>query len=92
VSFFDTSIQRESACPVHFVWDGNGLGRPVVRVAFLLCLVAGATLALGQMLHIDAVNVVGRVTGVVAGIMWLSGQGLTRLAQRQPRIPTKAAP
>ncbi len=86
MAFFDTSIQRESACPVHFVWDGNGLGRPVVRVAFLLCLVAGALGALGVMLTSANVMSAARGVAVVAGVGWIAGQALTRLAIRRHRL------
>jgi hypothetical protein len=79
VSFFDTSLRRESNCPVHFVWDGNGLGRPVVRIGFLLLLVAGGALSAGLMLHAPAVTGVGRVVAVVALATWGLGQVLTKL-------------
>lgn len=82
VSFFDTSIRRESTCPVHFVWDGNGLGRPFVRVGFMLALAAGLALSSGVMLHATAVGDAGRWLGVAALGTWLTGQALTKLRRR----------
>lgn len=79
MSFFDTSLRRESNCPVHFVWDGNGLGRPFVRVGFLLLLVAGGALSAGVMLHAAVVGDAGRAIGVVALATWGLGQLLTKL-------------
>jgi hypothetical protein len=84
-SFFDTSVRRESACPVHFVWDGNGAGRPVVRVGFLLLLLASMVVAAGAALHLATVIAAGKLGVAVAGGVWLCGQGLTKLAARATR-------
>jgi hypothetical protein len=84
--FFSTDVRRESGCPVHFVWDGNGRGRPAVRVGFLLALVAGALGSAGLMVHsppqADALRTASAVVGATAGVLWLVGQALTRLAAR----------
>jgi hypothetical protein len=78
MSLIDTSLQRESACPVHFVWDGNGLGRPFVRVGFLLIVIT-ALLATGAiMIHDNDVKAASLVVGGVAAGVWLLGQVLTR--------------
>ena len=82
MAFFDTSVRRESNCPVHFVWDGNGLGRPFVRVGFLLLLVAGALLSAGVMWHESAPSAVGRAVGLAAVAVWGTGQVLTKFRRR----------
>jgi len=37
----DTRPQQVSACPVHFIWDGRGKGRPFVRAGFMGFLATG---------------------------------------------------
>jgi hypothetical protein len=76
--FTDISVRRESNCPVHFVWDGNGLGRPVVRLGFLLALVAGAAMSAGVMFASRTTTSIGATVGIVAGVTWALGQLLTR--------------
>lgn len=83
--FTDISLRRESNCPVHFVWDGNGLGRPVVRLGFLLLLVAGATLSAGLMLASKATSSAGMSVAAVGIVVWLLGQALTRFSQWRGR-------
>lgn len=82
MGFFDTSVRRESNCPVHFVWDGNGLGRPFVRVGFLLMLIAGGLMSAGVMWHATTSTAAGRVVGVAAVGVWCVGQLLTKLRRR----------
>ena len=89
--FTDISLRRESNCPVHFVWDGNGLGRPVVRLGFLLLLVAGATLSAGLMLASKSTSSAGMSVAVVGICVWLLGQGLTRFSQWRGRQLKSAA-
>ena len=85
MTLIDTSLRRESGCPVHFVWDGNGLGRPFVRLGFLLAVMA-ALLATGAlMVHIESVKSASVVVGAVAGATWLLGQLLTRLSLLRAR-------
>jgi hypothetical protein len=76
--FFATDVRRESGCPVHFVWDGNGRGRPFVRIGFLLALLAGALASAAALLHQPSMP--SLVVGAVAGGLWLLGQVLTRAA------------
>ncbi len=78
MSFFDTSVRRESACPVHFVWDGNGYGRPVVRVGFMMLLVGALLTTAG--FFVGGV-VIGKPLVLVAAIVWLLGQVLTKLSR-----------
>ena len=87
-SFFDTSVRRESACPVHFVWDGNGFGRPVVRVGFLLLLASCLTTAAGQISKCAVVFDIGKGALAAALVVWLVGQGLTRLSRARARTHT----
>ena len=89
--FTDISLQRESNCPVHFVWDGNGLGRPVVRLGFLLLLVAGTTLSAGLMLASKATSSAGMSVAVVGIVVWSLGQVLTRFSQWRGRQLKRAA-
>lgn len=89
--FTDISLRRESNCPVHFVWDGNGLGRPVVRLGFLLLLVAGATLSAGLMLASKVTSSAGMSVAVVGIGVWLLGQGLTRFSQWRGRQLNRAS-
>lgn len=85
MTFFDTSLRRESTCPVHFVWDGNGVGRPLVRTGFMLALVAGATGTLGAMSHQVAVSSAAGVVAIAAALSWGLGQVLTRFVQARAR-------
>ncbi len=74
----DTTARRESACPVHFIWDGHGLGRPFVRAGFFGFVAAGLVFT-GQMaLHFDAGIVPGAIVGSSA-VLWVAGQLLGRL-------------
>jgi hypothetical protein len=82
VGFFDTSVRRESNCPVHFVWDGNGLGRPFVRVGFLLMLLAGGLLSAGVVWHASTATTAGRGVALAALAVWGVGQLLTKLRRR----------
>jgi hypothetical protein len=75
-SFFATDVRRESGCPVHFVWDGNGRGRPWVRVGFVLLLAAGGAASLATFTHTSSTP--ARVIAGAAAAVWLVGQGLTR--------------
>lgn len=81
VSFLDTSVQRESACPVHFIWDGNGYGRPLVRVGFMLMLVAGASLTMSRV--VPEATAFGKGALLVAVGLWLLGQVVTRATRRR---------
>lgn len=85
MNLLDTSLRRESNCPVHFVWDGNGLGRPFVRAGFLLALVTGALMMVALMSHSGVVREAGAGCGVVAGVLWGAGQALTRFSLLRAR-------
>jgi hypothetical protein len=91
-SFFAPAPRRESGCPVHFVWDGTGLGRPLVRLGFLLVLGAGGAGSFALMTH--GTMMPARVLGAVALGLWTAGQvfGVV-LRQREKRArPEVSAP
>ena len=80
MDLIDISLKRESACPVHFIWDGNGLGRPLVRLGFMLAVMA-ALLATGAvMVHHDGVRGAALVVAACAAGTWTLGQLLTRFS------------
>jgi hypothetical protein len=64
VSPIDPSEERVSACPVHFLWDGRGKGRALVRFGFLGLAAAAACAVLR---FVDVAAVVAAVSAVVYG-------------------------
>ena len=82
VAFFDTSVRRESTCPVHFIWDGNGLGRPFVRVGFLLWLLGCGLLSAAVVWPTALSMGPGRLVVLAALATWGLGQALTKLRRR----------
>lgn len=79
----DPSPHRTSACPVHFLWDGRGKGRALVRGAFLALLVAGMCFTAGRWLRMDALEMVATAVAALAGAAWLVGQGITVVVARE---------
>jgi hypothetical protein len=79
----DPSPQRVSTCPVHFIWDGRGVGRIFVRVGFLGFLVAGGAFTGAMSLRIDALRSFGLVVVAVAAASWGLGQLLSFVAARR---------
>lgn len=70
----DPTAQRVSSCPVHFIWDGRGIGRPLVRYGFL-GLVAAAILATGAVaFRADALHAAGIWVLTAAGASYALGQ------------------
>lgn len=65
VSPVDPSEERVSACPVHFLWDGRGRGRSLVRFGFL-GLAAAAACALLR--FVDVAAVIGMISAAVYGL------------------------
>lgn len=90
----DISLRRESNCPVHFVWDGNGLGRPAVRLGFMLALLTGALMTGGLAMASKSTTSLGLQLGVVALVVWGVGQVLTKLSvlrgKRLGTLPARA--
>jgi hypothetical protein len=64
-------LRRESACPVHFLWDGLGLGRLFVRWGFLGFIITAMLALGGQMAGFDAPAWIGVL---IAGALWTVGQ------------------
>lgn len=88
----DPSLHRTSGCPVHFLWDGRGKGRALVRAGFLGFSVAGGAWVLGFMSHTEVAMDAGLVVAGVAGATWGVGQALSALALRawKRSLPRKA--
>lgn len=80
MAIIDTSLRRESNCPVHFVWDGNGVGRPVVRLGFLMVLAGGLLVTGTEMLHLEAAAGPARMFLLAGVVVWALGQILTKFA------------
>ncbi len=81
------AVDRESACPVHFLWDGKRHGRPFVRAGFVGFLLASMLLCAAVMLPTVApasvLRSAGGWLGAVSGASWLLGHAIARL--RWPR-------
>lgn len=78
----DTTTSRASACPVHFVWDGRGPGRPLVRIGFMGLLIAGAAWSMGAMVHAPALKSLAVVVAIGSAVGWGVGQLLGRVPRR----------
>lgn len=74
----DTTARRESACPVHFIWDGHGLGRPFVRAGFFGFVATGLLFTGALALRFDAGILPGTLLGSSA-VLWTVGQILGRI-------------
>jgi hypothetical protein len=74
---------RESACPVHFVWDGRGVGRPLVRAGFMGFLVTGAFVTAAVMLHSTVLRDAAAWILGGSALAWALGQAATFLRRRR---------
>jgi hypothetical protein len=72
-----TAHPRESACPVHFVWEGRGAGRPLVRLGFLGLTAWGAAFSLVEILHLGAAFSPLLAGLVPVAVVYLGGQLLS---------------
>lgn len=79
----DPSPHRTSACPVHFLWDGRGKGRALIRAAFLGFLVAGMFFTAGKWLRFEALETAGGVVGLLSLLSWVLGQAFTFAIARE---------
>jgi len=70
----DPTPHRVSGCPVHFLWDGRGFGRVLVRLGFLGFLLTGATFTGAHLLRSEVGRGVGAWLAVGAAVVWLAGQ------------------
>jgi hypothetical protein len=82
----DPTPHRVSACPVHFLWDGRGHGRVLVRAGFLGFLLAGMALSLSRWLFAPQVKTVGLVVALGAAALWGAGQLATFLTDRRAAL------
>lgn len=76
----NAQMRRESGCPVHFIWDGHGHGRPFVRAGFLGFVASGALLTLSGMGLLSKDWALG--TLAVSALAWTLGQILVALSKR----------
>lgn len=81
----DPSPHPTSACPVHFLWDGRGKGRALVRLGFLGFLLAAMLMTLGTMARQSSLDTAGTVALVAAAALWTAGQGFTFVVGRQAK-------
>lgn len=72
-------VERESACPVHFLWDSVGAGRWLVRLGFLGFLAAGLLMTASVMVHLTALKHASGAVALASVTAWLVGHALTRL-------------
>jgi len=79
----DPTPHRVSACPVHFIWDGQGQGRMFVRAGFMGFVVAGMIGTGGSALHVEGMRSVALAVLGVAAASWSIGQVLTRMTARR---------
>ena len=77
----DPTPHRVSACPVHFIWDGQGRGRALVRLGFLGGITTGMVAAAGGLLHASWTQPATVTLGGVAAVVYLTGQVLSRLTR-----------
>ncbi len=81
------NVQRESACPVHFIWDGAGPGRWLVRLGFLGATAWGTAYFGALVFRFNgALPYIGWAAIPVA-TSWVVGQVLSMVAkQRRKRL------
>lgn len=86
----DPSPHQTSSCPVHFLWDGRGTGRVLVRAGFLGFLLAAMCFTLATMGRIPLLETAGAVVLAAAALLWTAGQGFTFVIARQLRREVSA--
>lgn len=79
------NLQRESACPVHFIWDGAGRGRWWVRMGFLGATAWGTLFFGAHVFRVTSVLPYVGWLGVPVAASWLLGQALTAVDKRRRR-------
>ena len=67
---------------MHFLWDGLGKGRVLVRSGFLGFLVAAMLAMCGTMTHAARAVDGAVMVAAIAGILWTAGQVASALAKR----------
>ena len=84
----DPTPERVSACPVHFLWDGRGKGRALVRAGFLGFLLAAMLAFAGKLMRMDVATTAALVVVSGAGLVYLAGQMASALTKRRA-IPAR---
>ncbi len=79
MSFVDPTPHRVSACPVHFIWDGRGRGRTLVRAGFLAALLAFGLSMLSQIVHVNVLGTAALAIGALGLAAWCAGHVLDRV-------------
>jgi hypothetical protein len=78
-------VERESACPVHFLWDSVGAGRWLVRLGFLGFLTAGLLMTASVMVHASSLKSASGAVALASAAAWLVGHALTRVKRSLTR-------
>ncbi len=78
----DPTPERVSACPVHFLWDGRGRGRALVRSGFLGFLAAILLGLAARTVHVELLMSAAAVVAACAAAVYFAGQGASFLARR----------
>jgi hypothetical protein len=71
-------MERESACPVHFLWDGRGKGRWFVRMGFLGLLGAALLWAASKTFVVDVLTLPALIIAVGSIATYAAGQIVSR--------------
>jgi hypothetical protein len=79
----DPTPQRVSACPVHFIWDGRGRGRGLVRGGFLGLIVAGMVGTLSAMSHSELMRTGAMVVLGASLLSYSLGQAISFVVARR---------
>lgn len=85
VSPVDPSLERTSACPVHFLWDARGHGRVWVRLGFLGLVGAGALASASALMRLPALAQAGALVAATSGLAWLAGHAVSLVERRRRR-------
>jgi hypothetical protein len=78
----DPTPHRVSACPVHFIWDGKGMGRVFVRAGFLMLIVGFALLTGASATGFVVLKSPALTVIAVALVAWSLGQVLSFVVGR----------
>ena len=71
---FQESLSRITACPVHFLWDGRGQARKMVRLGFL-GITLGLLLTVGTKIWpASFLQTVAEPVLIFGGLVWTYGQ------------------
>jgi hypothetical protein len=70
----DPSRERVSACPVHFLWDGRGKARILVRAGFLGLLAAGMLFTAASLVRLEALAPIALGLALASATSWVLGQ------------------